>query len=334
MPGPKAEQITTMDDITDTLTLGRAKALLISQPDHVSFGSSAETHLLRPANPTGTRIRPMEVLCLGRERTGTLSLRVALLQLGYFDVYHMSVPLSENSADCTSWLRAIAAHNGEPGAAPFTRQDWDALLGHCMAVTDQPCALFAEELMAAYPDAKVVLSVRDSTAAWHKSVVDTICATIDIVSPYRNRHPGWNPLYHLSRFFAPSMPGGKDTHKFFDAAVEALDGDLIPTEGPTIYEAHNERVRRLVRERRERGENVEFLEFNVKEGWGPLCAFLGKEVPDTPFPRVNDSAEFMVRKGVMQWAVPLGYALNVAKVLAVPAVAWGAFAYLKRTHRL
>lgn len=295
---------------SSALALGRAKAQLISDPSHVSFGSSNEMDLLKPANPSGARIRPMELLCLGRERTGTLSLRVALLYLGYFDVYHMSAPLSENTADCTPWIRALdakLAQKDKSVAAPeLDRKFWDALLGHCMAVTDQPCALVGPDLMAAYPEAKVILTVRDSAASWHKSVVETICATIDIVSPTRNRHPGWNPLYHLSAFLAPKMPGGKDTQKFFDRCVDALDGDDIPAHGPAIYEAHNEMVRRRVRERRERGEEVEFLEFNVKQGWEPLCAFLGKEVPDIPFPRVNDSAEFHDRKGMMAWAVPLG----------------------------
>jgi Sulfotransferase domain len=46
------------------------------------------------------------------------------------------------------------------------------------------------------------------------------------------------------------------------------------------------------------GRGAEYLEFSVKEGWEPLCGFLGREVPRDeegkvkPFPKVNDRATF------------------------------------------
>jgi hypothetical protein len=42
------------------------------------------------------------------------------------------------------------------------------------------------------------------------------------------------------------------------------------------------------------------LVFEAKQGWAPLCAFLGVPVPETPFPNVNDTAEFKGRIRVMQ----------------------------------
>jgi hypothetical protein len=58
--------------------------------------------------------------------------------------------------------------------------------------------------------------------------------------------------------------------------------------GQRIYAEWNQSVREMC-ERRKAG----YVEFNVKEGWGPLCAFLGFEVPDYAFPRLNDKQEFL-----------------------------------------
>jgi hypothetical protein len=46
---------------------------------------------------------------------------------------------------------------------------------------------------------------------------------------------------------------------------------------------HNENVRRLVP-----AENL--LEFRVEQCWEPLCKFLGKDIPDEPYPRVNEGS--------------------------------------------
>lgn len=120
----------------DDLTLARAKAHALADPG----GWVKTTTPTQIDRRHGQRTRPMEVLCLGRERTGTLSLRVALLQLGYYDVYHMSSVLIENPIDCEMWNDALDAKfkptgQGSGEKKPFGRKEWDALLGHCAAVT-------------------------------------------------------------------------------------------------------------------------------------------------------------------------------------------------------
>lgn len=293
-------------------------------------------------NSTGlrSRQRPLRLLCLGCERTGTLSLRAALLRLGYYDVYHMRSALLENPAqDCPRWIRAIDAKFG--GRGTFGREEWDDLLGDCTAAVDQPCAAFAEELLEAYPEAKVLLTVRDSPEAWHRSMRETICALIALCSPLSVRHPGWNPLFCLQRFFAPRMPGPKDTQIFSDKLVDALDGDRIhEADGLGLYVAHNERVRALVREQGRDGKEC-FLEFNVKQGWAPLCEFLGVEVPreetsglGMPFPRVNDAYEYQQTVAKLRWLIPLDYMINIGKVLAVPVLASLLWSRLKGNYYL
>ena len=92
----------------------------------------------------------LKVIGAGFGRTGTMSLKVALEELGFDPCYHMS-ELFENSSHADLWN---AAADGE-------RVDWEALLGGYAATVDWPGCSFYEELMEAYPDAKVLLSVRD-----------------------------------------------------------------------------------------------------------------------------------------------------------------------------
>ncbi|EEY18404.1 conserved hypothetical protein [Verticillium alfalfae VaMs.102] len=121
---------------------------------------------------TCSRKVPMKVLLLGLGRTGTASMRAAMRQLGYEDTYHMMSCSIENPPDALMWHDALLAKYHGIGK-PFTRADWDRLLGHCQAVCDWPAAAFAPELVAAYPEAKVVLATRDDPAAWHASTLKT-----------------------------------------------------------------------------------------------------------------------------------------------------------------
>ena len=115
---------------------------------------------------------PMKVLALGLGRTGTASLRMALKQLGFDDCYHMMSASVENPPDCLMWLDALAAKYDKNGTV-FSREQWDQLLGHCQAVCDWPAVAFAEELIQAYPDAKVITTTRN-VDSWHASTLKTV----------------------------------------------------------------------------------------------------------------------------------------------------------------
>ncbi|RAK94987.1 sulfotransferase family protein [Aspergillus ibericus CBS 121593] len=82
------------------------------------------------------------------DRTGTSSLRQALLDLGYDDGYHFASCMNENPRDCDLWCAALEAKFQGRGT-PWTRTEWDQLLGHCRAVTNTPCVVFYAELLAA-----------------------------------------------------------------------------------------------------------------------------------------------------------------------------------------
>jgi hypothetical protein len=80
-----------------------------------------------------------------------------------------------------------------------------------------------------------------------------------------------------------------------------------------VFNQHNEEVRRRV-------PQEQLLVYEVKEGWGPLCEFLGVEEPDTPFPHLNDAAEMwrrMVGVRALSVAVPTASALLILAALAL-----------------
>jgi len=218
----------------------------------------------------------MKVLVLGLSRTGTMSIRQALRELGLSDVYHF-VSIVENPADSKLWIQALEWKI--EGKGSWTRENWDALLGHCMAVTDNPCAIFCDELLEAYPDAKVILTVRDNVDVWHQSVMETIWPFIEVVN--LSNVSVWRRIWQ--RFLDPNP-----FMKMMELVHLNPNGMFyqFPHQGKTFYEVHNEKIRKVVPKER-------FLEFNVKQGWGPLCDFLGYEVPEWEFPRVNEKATFV-----------------------------------------
>lgn len=196
-------------------------------------------------------------------------------RLGYNDTYHYLACLVENPRDSDIWVEAFEAKFEGKGA--FERKDWDQLLGHCMALTDTPCNVFAPDLLAAYPDAKVVLSVRDDVDVWYASYMNAL-------------QPFWDHLYlepgiigAIKRLLVPRPRDAGMAWKL----LEHTHYKDFATSGKRQYAEHNEMVLRLCKE-----QGRDCLVFNVKERWGPLCQFLGDPVPQgEDFPKGNDTAE-------------------------------------------
>jgi hypothetical protein len=137
--------------------------------------------------------------------------------------------------------------------------DWRPLLMGFRAIVDWPGAYFWRELAAAHPDAKVLLTVRDPER-WVASIQATIFAMSDDQLPSGSRD------IIFTRTFADRL-----TDRAHCLAVLAR---------------HEQAVRETIAPDR-------LLVFDVKQGWEPLCAFLGVPVPeDEPFPHVNDTEAF------------------------------------------
>ncbi|MBA3036203.1 MAG: hypothetical protein FP814_06880, partial [Desulfobacterium sp.] len=110
----------------------------------------------------------LQIIGAGFGRTGTLSVYTALNQLG-FPCYHMYEVLDnkENKLHVDFWLKVA---NAKPG----TQHDWDQVFSKYTAVVDNPACCVWRELLAAYPDAKVLLTVHPRGAqAWYESTMST-----------------------------------------------------------------------------------------------------------------------------------------------------------------
>ncbi|KAJ7167412.1 P-loop containing nucleoside triphosphate hydrolase protein [Mycena crocata] len=219
------------------------------------------------------RTVPMQVLDFGFSRTGTSSMQQALEILGYKQTNHGHHVFGGGPHDIDMWLAAINAKFSGIGK-PYEKKDWDRLLGHCQAVTDTPHYLFVKELMEAYPDAKVILTTRDPDS-WWKSISET--AGVWYTSPLRRIDAWLNPehagrLYTLMRVSAQATFG---TETWFQE----------PDRCKARFIAHYEEVRKMT-------PKDKLLQFSVKDGWEPLCKFLGKDIPEVPFPRVFETRAF------------------------------------------
>lgn len=237
-----------------------------------------------PEPPPRVRTKPMEVICPGLPRSGTESLQQALLKLGYDYTYHGWDVLFEEPNYMPGWVRLCQKkwYGAPDGESHITAADFDALLGHSTAVTDAASSVFAAEMIAAYPDAKVVLNVRRDLDKWWES------AQTNLVGIEYN----WQ-MYLLS-WFSPGLFWGWTVYERYLWALlfRGPRGTLhsgITVNGKWVYREHCNMIRGLVPKER-------LLEWAVEDGWEPLCEFLGKPVPDEPFPRANDRGGFQSRE--------------------------------------
>jgi hypothetical protein len=197
----------------------------------------------------------MQVIGAGVGRTGTYSLKLAINRLGLGPCHHMEEVLHNRPAQLPLWEAALDG-----------RADWSAIYDGYGSAVDWPTAGFFRELNEAFPEARFVLTVR-SPESWAASFSETIYKLL------------------AGRDEAPD-----DMKRWLDMATNVIEMTGFPP-GLDVdgleerFVAHNEAVRATIPEDR-------LLVFQVKEGWGPLCDFLGHDVPDEPFPRTNDRAEF------------------------------------------
>jgi len=197
----------------------------------------------------------MQVIGAGVGRTGTYSLKLAINRLGLGPCHHMEEVLHNRPVQLPLWMAAL---NGHP--------DWAAIYSGYESAVDWPTAAFFRELSVAYPDAKFVLTHRNPES-WAASFSETIYKLL----AGREQAPG-------------------EMRPWLDMAVSVIDKSGFP-EGLDVtglmsgFTAHCEAVKETIPAER-------LLVYQVKEGWGPLCEFLGVQAPDEPFPRTNDRSEF------------------------------------------
>ncbi len=200
----------------------------------------------------------IRIIGAGLGRTGTTSLKGAFEQLGFGPAYHM-FEVIERPEHSLAWYRTS---RGGP-------VEWELFNGF-QSILDWPAVAYWRTLVDHYPEAKVVLSVRDPES-WYRSVNETIYRRITMPLPAdvpesQRRHREMTTKTVLQDTF-----GGR-----FEDKAHAI----------AVFERHNQAVRDAV-------DPARLLVFDVKQGWEPLCRFLGTPVPNEPFPRLNDTASFL-----------------------------------------
>lgn len=227
------------------------------------------------------------------------ALQTALNILGY-RCYH-SILWFSNIRDCVAWDTAQDAKFLSKGT-PFTRTEWDALLGTFSAVSaDPPAIAFTEELIATYPDAKIILVERD-VDAWYASFDKGVI------------QPPWSPFLNFLGDWDPWIIGPvRDTHfRWIRGWFKAESKEEMQHKARDMYRKHYELIRRITPSDR-------LLEYRLGDGWEPLCAFLGKEVPEVDFPSINDQKHMQEFLGLVARRSMRNGLWNVGRVL-LPAV--------------
>jgi hypothetical protein len=212
----------------------------------------------------------MRVIGAGLPRTGTLTQKVALEMLGLGPCYHWVDVLADLDRGVELWNRAL------DGQGP-----WEEVFDGWHSTVDWPGGYFYCELMDFYPEAKVLLSVRDPHK-WEPSFRETIWAMSF----------GESLMPLLSRARAEVDPRWRRYLALVDRMFWGEQGTFAAGHTPErLIEqmvAHNEQVRRTVPSER-------LLVWEVTDGWEPLCEFLEVEVPAEPLPHANDRETFLER---------------------------------------
>lgn len=192
----------------------------------------------------------LKIIGAGMGRTGTASLKLALETLGLGRCYHMSEVL-KNPESAQDWIEAA---NGNP--------DWNKIFSGYGATVDNPGCGFWEELANYYPEAKVILTVRDANK-WFDSTYETV---------------------HSPDFcdFIKGSPWGDMVQQ---TVYDTMDNQMHDREFMVdFFNNRTAQIKKTISADR-------LFVYEVKEGWGPLCKFLDVPIPESDFPRVNSRLE-------------------------------------------
>ena len=196
----------------------------------------------------------LEIIGAGFGRTGTYSLKAALEHLGFGPCHHMSEVIGD-PVQIEAWS---AVTEGRP--------DFDAIFSGFRSAVDFPVSAYWQDVLAATPDAKVILSHREA-GDWYGSFSQTILPLILDKGAWPPNATPWFEM--IERVIIGRALGG---HIDRDGILKA-------------YRANEAAARDLEAQGKA-------LVFSVRDGWEPLCRFLGVDVPDVAFPKTNARADF------------------------------------------
>lgn len=207
----------------------------------------------------------LEVIGAGFGRTGTHSLGLALEKLGFGPCYTLH-EVAKNPSHRDIWNQAIDGQS----------VDWNSLFSSYKSAVEWPTVTFFDEIIQEFPNAKVILTMRDPES-WYESAANTIFEGLELSAcnpdPIKRESSNITRRLILEHTF-----GGRYRDKKY-----ALE----------VYREHIDHVVSVVPKER-------LLQFEVKEGWEPLCNFLQQSIPSDSFPRLNERTDFM--NSAPEWA--------------------------------
>ena len=211
----------------------------------------------------------MRVIGTGYGRTGTTSLKAALVQLGLGPCLSAS-DVFENPELIRPLLRAV-----ERGSA-----NWGDMLAGYESMVCEPATPCWRELAEYYPEAKVVHTVRDPER-W----VDSIQRTLARRRRHLNSLPGRAAVQLSSMLGTDFAPLIRLFRMTLEAQALKSVAERRPEHAAELFRAHTEQVVEAIPADR-------LLIYDVSAGWAPLCEFLGVPVPAEPYPLMSTRTQY------------------------------------------
>ncbi|XP_077972171.1 uncharacterized protein LOC120339558 [Styela clava] len=212
----------------------------------------------------------MKVIVAGFPKTGTKTINTVLTEFGY-KVYDYP----ENAFDYgDDWGRIFKEG--------WSVSDFQRMYRDVDAVVDVPCSYFWEEIHKAFPDAKIILSIRENEEAWLKSLENQMkMIDFNMLGLMQHLSPTFRKLErNMDLNFSPAMFGISDIR---DIGRKPYNKELLKLK----YRAHNAHVI-------QNAPSDKLLIYKVTDGWDPICKFLGVPVPNKPFPHKNKGGKYVI----------------------------------------
>jgi len=277
-----------VDDVYSGITVGLGHptwfvANMVSKGWRFVVGDSGEDELMKQdsARPDG-----LKVVGVGYGRTGTSSLALALDALGFPTLHTQH--LYENDAIFNHLVKDIFHNSIKKNETIMGQPDYDLLLDAGFTATmDLPFALYYSQIHELYPDCKFILTVRENSNIWFKSwnVMTSSITRPAMYTSFIFTHVKKLEWYMRWLFSVVNQDTRYLNHPF-----------PLPPQNKSrsiaSYERHNQHIRDTI-------PSTHLLEYNVREGWEPLCKFL--EIEDcpsqqgVPFPKTNSSRAVQIQ---------------------------------------
>jgi len=224
----------------------------------------------------------VKVICVGVMRTGLKTLHRALRNLGYSNIYDQEDIVSTFE----HWDQVL--HNGAASEVAFAK-----IFDGVEVAMGMPTFCFWEQIAQMYPNARVILTVRNEDDWWQ---------SVRYAESLMHKDLPGAPLRHGSlmrcfeRFLMPSYHRYCQVLRFAWATTlgaRALEsGDLNESVARSSYRKHNSYVKETLGKGLTAEGNPRLLVYNVHDGWEPLCEFLGRDLPEVEFPSVMEVPYF------------------------------------------